>query len=419
MPGSLNRLQANLDGSGIINRVTVYGASVYSTGVPALSYYEDIFTGNGTTQTFVLTHRPLYSVRRVLVGAQVIEVATIIQDTIGSTVTLPTAPAGGDRVSIIYWYSDVYNPITGTLTVVRDITDLIDPATGNPYPEPNMWFDFEITDTKLTTVAAATAAADAVLREFGVPVVIGTFITNKIGLEPGQQISIVDPVLGLNGTFTIRRVTTELDKAGTGVLATVQFGARPTKFSSLFVKNSASEIRVTTYTAGTPPPTTTTVREGPDISLLGNVIGAGGDSIVIYDAGGEPLAEYTTLSAALAAAASGDMVRIPAGTITGNYTLTAGVTVRGIGVQASILTGQITGAAGAALENLSITRTANDSSKLCAVVGPGSGNLTIRECDISATQSGAGTGYAVSVGLGNVYIYNSRAYGSTSMTDEA
>jgi hypothetical protein len=87
-------------------------------------------------------------------------------------------------------------------------------------------------------------------------------------------------------------------------------------------------------------------------------------------------------------------------------------------VRASILTGQITGAADAKLECLSVTRAANDASKLVAVVAPASGALYIDNCDLSAVQSGAGTGYAVQVGNGDVYIYNGRAYGSTAMTDE-
>lgn len=61
--------------------------------------------------------------------------------------------------------------------------------------------------------------------------------------------------------------------------------------------------------------------EGPGIDVTtGGAIGLGGDTILLYDCGGAPVAEYAFssagLSAALAAADSGDIVWIPAGTIT-------------------------------------------------------------------------------------------------------
>src|SRR5512139_2336651 len=60
--------------------------------------------------------------------------------------------------------------------------------------------------------------------------------------------------------------------------------------------------------------------EGPDIDIIGQTIGRGGDMILLFDSGGNPVAEYAAtgagLIAALAAATSGDIVEIPALTIT-------------------------------------------------------------------------------------------------------
>jgi len=162
--------------------------------------------------------------------------------------------------------------------------------------------------------------------------------------------------------------------------------------------------------------------EGPGIDITDSAVGLGGDTILLLSALGYPVQEAPLTSGGLTTimsiAGSGMLVQLPPCSLPGDHTLTSGVLLRGAGVQASILTGQITGTDASGLENLSITRVANDATKLIAVLGPDSGSMKIRECDISATQSGAGTGYAISVQAGDVYIYNSRAYGSTSMTDE-
>jgi len=147
-----------------------------------------------------------------------------------------------------------------------------------------------------------------------------------------------------------------------------------------------------------------------------------GNGILLFSSTGIVLQEFdansTGLDAASAAAAEDDQILLPVVVIEDDHTLADGVHYAGVSRRGSILTGQITGGAESSLERLSITRTANDTSKLCAVVSPISGDLYITDCELSATQSGAGTGYAISVQEGNVYIYNSRAYGSTSMTDE-
>lgn len=85
--------------------------------------------------------------------------------------------------------------------------------------------------------------------------------------------------------------------------------------------------------------------EGPDIDLVGNRIGRGGDTILLFDSSGAPVAEFAMsaagFTAALAAATSGDVIVLPAGTIAGNHTIPAGVTVWGFGWN-TILTGTIT-----------------------------------------------------------------------------
>lgn len=86
------------------------------------------------------------------------------------------------------------------------------------------------------------------------------------------------------------------------------------------------------------------MNEGPGIDLVGNTIGLGGDTILLYNSDGTPVEEWPATEAglvqALAAAASGNVVELPAGTIT----LTAGITipsvihVHGISREKSIIT---------------------------------------------------------------------------------
>jgi hypothetical protein len=191
------------------------------------------------------------------------------------------------------------------------------------------------------------------------------------------------------------------------------------------------------------------VREGPGIDVTGsNRVGIGYDSILLADNTADTAArEYTAdasgMTLALAAATSGDVLFLPARSISGNYTITAGVSVVGYSRYATKLTGQITMAASATVENLTIVRTANDASTYKAVINQASGTSYIHSCDIKVEQSGSGAAYAISLdgagslelwqcyvygnsgsgngyawfdggGGGNVYQYGGRAYGSTA-----
>lgn len=138
-----------------------------------------------------------------------------------------------------------------------------------------------------------------------------------------------------------------------------------------------------------------------------------------YDNSAAELYRYAAsaagFAAALAAAASGDILLVPPVTISGNYTITAGVAVVGKSRFASIFTGAITGAAGASIENLSITRTANDANALTGVTGQASGTFYVSDCHITCTQSGAGTAAAVRQdAAGTVQVWGCRLYGSSA-----
>lgn len=160
------------------------------------------------------------------------------------------------------------------------------------------------------------------------------------------------------------------------------------------------------------------VTEGPGIDVVSQTVGLGGDTILLYDSGNNPVAEFAATSAGLdaasAAAGLGDVVYIHAHSISGNHTLAAGVTYRGLGRRATVLTGQITLGASTVLQGLSVTRTANDANTLIAVVGPGTGTAYVYDCDLSALQAGAGTGYAVRVQSGGSIVARYCVFSATS-----
>ena len=147
------------------------------------------------------------------------------------------------------------------------------------------------------------------------------------------------------------------------------------------------------------------IAEGPDINLVTaagvTAVGRGGDTVLLFDSGGNPLAEFAATSAGLdaasAAAAARDVVWIPAVTIANNHVFTAGVRYIGISRWASILTGEVTLGIETTLETCTVSRVVNDGNDLQGVIAPASGTGWIRDCDVLCDQNGAGNAYALVV----------------------
>ena len=109
------------------------------------------------------------------------------------------------------------------------------------------------------------------------------------------------------------------------------------------------------------------------------------------------------LDLALAAAVSGDVILLPAGTIDGDHTVPAGVEVVGRGRENTVLSGQITLGDGAVLRNLSVTRTASQAGDLIGVVAPASGMAYVVGCDIQV-ENATGDGFACYGDLENLTL---------------
>lgn len=121
------------------------------------------------------------------------------------------------------------------------------------------------------------------------------------------------------------------------------------------------------------------------------------------------------LDAALGVSVAGDIVYIPDCTIPGDHALIAGVALIGLSRWNSILTGLVTGADGAYLENLTVRRTASDGTNLEGIKGGLSGWLYLYSCNIEIEQSGAGNAYAINAAYGgNIETWDCRIEGTAS-----
>lgn len=127
---------------------------------------------------------------------------------------------------------------------------------------------------------------------------------------------------------------------------------------------------------------------------------------LIYGDGTIP-SDYPVTSAgfesALNAASSGDIIRVFAATISGDFIVPAGVAVVGDG-EKTVFTGRLNLKSNSVLSNVSVTRTANSADDLIAIAGPATDGNTayLFNVDASAVQSGAGDAVGLLVQDGDV-----------------
>ncbi|MBN1250097.1 MAG: hypothetical protein JXC32_20700 [Anaerolineae bacterium] len=162
---------------------------------------------------------------------------------------------------------------------------------------------------------------------------------------------------------------------------------------------------------------------GADIDLSGAspnyTIARAGNVILLKHGDGTVMAEYAHsgagLDAASAAAASGDVVELPAGTISGDHTLAAGVHYVGASRAATVLTGKITVASGCTLENLTIRRSESSAGEVTGLSNSASGTAHLYGCNIEVENTGTGDAYGVELPLGSIIIaWNCYLYGNAS-----
>ena len=155
-------------------------------------------------------------------------------------------------------------------------------------------------------------------------------------------------------------------------------------------------------------------------------------ALSLYDA------DDSGMATAIAAAVSGDTIRIPPCTLSGNYVIPAGVTVVGKSIEDCVFSGQVSLSNGSTLENISIIRSGGLISAISGVttalgcvtatmrnvkvavsnsVGPAYAVHISSGGDISAHNAEllaeiGSVGYAVCVSSGDFYHYGGRAIGT-------
>lgn len=140
-------------------------------------------------------------------------------------------------------------------------------------------------------------------------------------------------------------------------------------------------------------------------------------AIILYDADGKKKLYYSVttdgLTAALAGSGSGDVVLLPACTISGNFNIPDGASLIGVDRKRCILDGQITPGINSTVGELSIVR--SESSGTIYGVASADNNVSIYDCLITISNSGGGAIGIYATG-GVIYANNCiiSATGSTS-----
>jgi len=116
-------------------------------------------------------------------------------------------------------------------------------------------------------------------------------------------------------------------------------------------------------------------------------------------------ANYSGLSDAISAAASGDVIFFPNVTIAGNITVPDGVSIVGISREQSILDGQVTIGDDSSIENMSIITSGSTAGTIKGIASVASKTFYVYDCNIEITQNGPGSAYALSIEHSTCFIH--------------
>lgn len=212
----LSRPTVRRDGSDIRNRVTVYG------GVEVIKHQETIEAG-GTELLFQLAHFPVVDIVMITVDGVLQSWGTdwyhsfddydVLIDYHCGTIRWNTGNEPVGDIFVAYYYGSEIK-----VTVYN--TEI--PTSATVY---GRWFDYEIVDRSITKAATAQALAQAMVNEYEWAAIEGSLQVERLGIKPGQELTIVLPALGLSGSYPVRRVVTEISRAGIA-RCEIAFGGR-------------------------------------------------------------------------------------------------------------------------------------------------------------------------------------------------
>lgn len=226
-PPNANSVNARIDATDIRNRVTVNG------GVRVSAVQTDNFTGDGSTLIFTVSQFPIVEVVSITVGGVAQSFGTdwyhsfddynCLVNYSHGTVRWDTgnAPPNLDAVVVKYRYGE------RVVVTISDATSIAQYGRA---------FDYEVTDNSVSTYAAATAIANAILDEYAYGILTGGFEVNRLGIKAGQRVQIEYTALGLTGYYQARQVAGAIRPGGLVTLA-VRFGGKRARLSNLLQGN--------------------------------------------------------------------------------------------------------------------------------------------------------------------------------------
>ena len=147
------------------------------------------------------------------------------------------------------------------------------------------------------------------------------------------------------------------------------------------------------------------VSEGPgiDINAISRV-GLGGDSVLLYY-GDSPVAEYSTVSAALAASQPGNLVYLPPGIYVENITIPSGVVLASMSNN-SLISGTVIMNGECWMKGIAIDITVNSNTTTAGLLSGTSGTCILNDCGLIIRNNGVGNTYGIQMRSGALKLWN-------------
>ena len=186
--------------------------------------------------------------------------------------------------------------------------------------------------------------------------------------------------------------------------------------SELYRWDSGKETgeSITVVTPGAPQAVSSPPLEGPGIDIIGDWVGLGGDTILVYNADGSPVSEFAPTDAGLDAATAkivfpGDKIVMPENmTLTADHTLEGGVYVF---PKKKVFDICLTLVEGSDVSFFQARRMRKQEQDLIGVIAPATGVAYLRSCQIYC-ENQLGNAYGISLtGSGSLETYDVRACG--------
>lgn len=144
--------------------------------------------------------------------------------------------------------------------------------------------------------------------------------------------------------------------------------------------------------------------EGPGIDINGITVGLGGDTVLLYY-GNAPVAEFDTVTEALAASAPGNLVYLPPGVFIEDIIIPSGVTLSSMSNNTTI-SGSITLVGQCWMKGVTMDVTRTSNTAIMGLTSGTSGISILDDCTIKITNNGTGDTFGIQMRDGELRLWN-------------